>query len=355
MNSSTTLISETSFSFDVGQLFRRDTTVFRIAERYGNQLTIEHVVSFERRSIEIDKLYQEYLSGNLIPCTEKEIDLAHQSDLFVGDEFRRFAPLVADLSDAVKAAGFVHIRYIKALRELGYTNLRPTPVKELELSRLARRFEDAEYPKLSTLYRWSLELDKKNGDWRAVFPSFYSRGKSVGQCISPVAAAAINTVFDRLERNPKEKIFPYKIESEAKQIIQEKYGPDALLTERFSRSSVERLTKAKFGLFQIMVRNKGLRAANAKYRYTYPVAVDARQTFDILVTHNIHTFPRGSTYGFCIQLECNRTWVSSGNLPWRLALVMHVRSLLSRWTRGRFGFPHNELIVTYGTFRRLSS
>lgn len=74
-----------------------------------------------------------------------------------------------------------------------------------------------------------------------------------------------------------------------------------------------------------------------------PILLEARSTFFSMVTHNIHSFPQGAVYGFCVQLSCGRTSITSGNLPNGLKFRLKVRELISWLSSGSFGFPRSNL------------
>lgn len=75
----------------------------------------------------------------------------------------------------------------------------------------------------------------------------------------------------------------------------------------------------------------------------FPIVIDARSALSSIITHNIHTFPQGKVYGFCIQLACGRTSVTVGNLPRKLALNLRIREVLSWLSSGKIGFPINDV------------
>ena len=74
----------------------------------------------------------------------------------------------------------------------------------------------------------------------------------------------------------------------------------------------------------------------------FPLTVESRSTLFCTVAHNIHTFPQGETYGFCIQLSCGRTFVSTGNLPMKLSIKLRLLQLVSRLSEGERGFPFSN-------------
>jgi len=259
-----------TFSFEIGQLLRRGTTIFRIVEEYGHQCVIEHSISFERRAIQFTDLYAEYVAGNLVPCGSEDVARAIAKDTFIEDELCVAPLLIQHLSEKAQQNGLANMRYIKALRHLGYTCLRPTPMIKLDFDRLIRKFADNKPPSLSTIYAWSIKLDSNNGDWRAVFPAYSARGKNKYPRSSQTTQDALRHIFDDLRNNKTEKIYPHKIAQDLKTAITAAKGPHAIHTDMISRSTIERLTKAEFGKYEILMRNKGIRTAQKKYRDWYP-------------------------------------------------------------------------------------
>jgi hypothetical protein len=68
----------------------------------------------------------------------------------------------------------------------------------------------------------------------------------------------------------------------------------------------------------------------------YPFEVGARSTCRVTVPYR--NVPRGHIYGYCIRLDCNRLYVSPGNLPSPAARGFKVKSILSRLFPKKFNF-----------------
>jgi hypothetical protein len=69
---------------------------------------------------------------------------------------------------------------------------------------------------------------------------------------------------------------------------------------------------------------------------SYPFEVGARSTYRVMVPYR--NVPRGGVYGYCIRLDCNRLYVSSGSLPSPAARDFKVKSILSRLFPKKFNF-----------------
>jgi len=78
---------------------------------------------------------------------------------------------------------------------------------------------------------------------------------------------------------------------------------------------------------------------------SYPMIVEGRSELLCSIIHNIHFFPTGKIYGYCVQLDSGRTYVSTGNLPFLLSTKLKFKSIVSRVTFGRFGFLKNRIYI----------
>ncbi|WP_434653856.1 hypothetical protein [Chromobacterium violaceum] len=77
----------------------------------------------------------------------------------------------------------------------------------------------------------------------------------------------------------------------------------------------------------------------------YPIRIDPRSTYLCTVVHGPEFPKKQSTYGYCVQLECGRTFFCKGNLPWILSVKLTFQSLISRISSGRYGFPKSKIYV----------
>ncbi|CBJ36231.1 exported protein of unknown function [Ralstonia solanacearum CMR15] len=76
----------------------------------------------------------------------------------------------------------------------------------------------------------------------------------------------------------------------------------------------------------------------------YPIAVPGRSTYHVTVMHRYLPPPGGSTpLGYCVQLDCGRTFVITSTLEWKIAVAFGLKSLASRLWPGRAGFPRSDL------------
>src|SRR5450830_866304 len=124
------------FSFSVGQKFKRGQITFAITERQSSQCVLQNLETLETRSIDVKSLYEKYLDQSIVPFFEDP----HRDALVklaAGHSPMVPADLV-NLSPAVLTRGLLIIRYIKALNDLGYQSLRPTPLLELDYQQVQR-------------------------------------------------------------------------------------------------------------------------------------------------------------------------------------------------------------------------
>lgn len=259
------------FAFEIGQSFRHGSTVFRIAAQYGQYFTLEHTVSLDRRHITFAELTHGILRGEIVPCTEEEITRSLLGDSFLEDDSATvITGAISLLSDSAKLAGLKVIKYVQALKAIGYTTLRPTPLLSLDLQRTAQRFNDLDPPKLSTLYRWSLEIERAGGDLRAAFPNYADRGGRGKSRLQPQAQDALQKILGRLGADPKAKLKYTWVANELFHDLRELHGREQAVAYMPSMSTVTRETKKAFGAYAIYVRKHGKKAADRKFRTWYP-------------------------------------------------------------------------------------
>jgi putative transposase len=259
------------FAFETGQFFRNGATVFRIVETRGAYFTVEHATSLERRCVPYAELNNGFLSGKIVPCAEAEISRALSGDGFIEDDYPAVIKgAISLLSDSAKTAGLKIIKYLQALRGIGYSSLRPTPLLALDYTRLTEKFKDAKPPKLSTLYKWSLIVDRTGGDLRAAFPNYVSRGGRGKNRIQPEVESLLQKIFESLQGNAKARIkFSWIADDLFRQMI-EQYGREKAVILMPSVSTIVRETKKTIGSYGICVRNEGKKAANKKFREWHP-------------------------------------------------------------------------------------
>jgi putative transposase len=262
--------SENNFSFTVGQLLRKNLTIFVIAEEHADQLVLQHVITNEKRFIARALLYAEYLSGSIGPCSPEDISRLQEGDVFNEDNYSEIAIPINRFSKAAKEAGLRHLRYIRSLRDLGYSNLRPTPILKMDLQRLKKKFQDSKPLSTSTIYRWSLKLDKHDGDLRVLFPNFSDRGGRKQSRQNPITQRAIDSVFAELRNRPTEKIRYFQIENSVKNFLIGAGKSNEISDFMPSRSTIERVTKSEFTQYEIYKRNRGEKAADKKFAQWYP-------------------------------------------------------------------------------------
>lgn len=74
----------------------------------------------------------------------------------------------------------------------------------------------------------------------------------------------------------------------------------------------------------------------------YSIPISGRSTFYALVMHR--NLPgRAPAAGYCVQLDCGRTFVSVAGLGTKASVAFKVRSAISWLSSGKTGFPRNEL------------
>lgn len=259
------------FSLEAGQALRHGGIVILIVEKLGEHCILENLASGERKTVWITRLLQDYREGNLIPCSAEEANTALQPG------FDPDAPLVrelnlplSDLSPATIQDGLKKIRYIRALRALGYTSLRPTYPLELDYKKLVQQQNDLTAPKLSTLYTCSRRIEASHGDLRAAFPNYKDRGGKGQHRWHKEADAAFIKLVERLNQDTNAQIRPTLAQKSLQTILLEQVDLPQLFSIMPSLSSIERRLHEAFGEYEIYKRKHGKAEADKVFRHWYP-------------------------------------------------------------------------------------
>ena len=308
-------VDREDFSFAVGQLLRRDTTIFEIANLKEDYVVLHHVITNERKFVPLDVLYKEYSLGRLIPCEGKDITRAANGDLFTEDESRSVSLPFIKASDAAKERLEFIEKFIYELRSYGYKSLKPSPLLELDFRKVKQTILNRKTYRgdtrmtLSTLYKWSRKIEANNGDLMAALPLYSDRGGKNGSRDSPEVQSAIRKSIAYLQENQKAKICYSRIQNVIQSEIRGGASLGDQLCETPSLSKVTRAIKENFTPFEIMKRNRGLVAAKKEYRDHFP---RDRAQFPLEVIE----FDDKDTRVFCIDetngLPYGRAFITSG-------------------------------------------
>ena len=82
---------------------------------------------------------------------------------------------------------------------------------------------------------------------------------------------------------------------------------------------------------------------------SYPLLIEGRNTYlcGINPRKQKARIPNSDTYGYCVQLQCNRTFVSTNTLPWPQILLLKSRELISRISQGKWGFQRSRIHLDF--------
>ncbi len=254
--------------FEPGTLLRHGSDIVQIERIDGPEFVLRHRRTYESKIISKQRLLIMYVNEELQEYVAEE-----------GDEIAHFAPDASfDLMHSKSSAAFSHGRsilgYITALRKLGYSSLRPTPILEMDFLRTKEKMR-AQEPAyldlaLSTVYKWSRAFDKSGEDPRAVFPDYASRGGRGGFRIDPRALLCLNEAVAKLKADTKAKIFYARIHDSLKSDLARQLDVETMFAVLPSQATSERFIKSHFTPYEIAVRNKGQRFANRKFADHYP-------------------------------------------------------------------------------------
>ena len=84
--------------------------------------------------------------------------------------------------------------------------------------------------------------------------------------------------------------------------------------------------------------------AKENVSHLFPVEVGARSTYQgiILGRHVSST----AKYGYCVQLDCGRTFTIQGRLSKKIATKLKTKSFISWLSSGRLGFEKNNVHIS---------
>ncbi len=260
------------FSLEPGLVLRVDATVFCIVSIQDDVATLENTVSFDRKIVQIFRLLSDLVKGKVKLAEPDAIARALDGDIFSEDDQVVIRQLPLDeLSDAQQKQVVRVTHYIRALRDKGYTSLNPKKsFIQLELDKLQKQFDDPKRPKASWVYKWSLALDRANGDSRAIIPRYDLRGGHGGSRLDPIVESAIQRVIESRKIDTTAKIRTQDILDQTKSILHIEQPNNLDLLFSLSWSTVDRRVKESFGAYDICVRNKGKAAAKKKFREWHP-------------------------------------------------------------------------------------
>lgn len=267
--------SSNDFAFEQGQLLRRGTTVFRIAEERGALIVLEHSTTLERKVQELSVLHIEYSKGLIVPATLEEEQQALNGSLPTEAADNALDGIPTDmLSEAQRRHLRSVLKYIRALRGLGYICLRPTPLLQLDYERVRHQLCGEKSPliqlSLATVYEWSIALDKSGGDSRALVPLFQERGGRGKWRVPLITDEAIQQVFEQLRADRDAKIRACDVENRVEHLVRMKAGDEQTPLIMPGRSTISRRIKNEFSAYEITRRNKGRAVANKEYRTWFP-------------------------------------------------------------------------------------
>ena len=263
------------FSFTPGQIFRRETTLFRIDGDEGAFYRLENSRTLEKKLYPKLQLQLDYASELIAPATVGDEEKARQGGITLNDDAKLLHHLPLDMCSP---AAQLHVRSVMAcingLRKLGYESLTPKPLLQIEYDRLWQRIKvenpDFVHYELRTIYDWSLVLDRSGGDPRAILPLFSDRGGRGKSRLPEITQECVKLALYHLRTHTDLKLRPCLVEELTLNLLVQKVGGDQAPLLNVSRSSASRALEKEFTPFQILVRNKGKAYAEREYRDTYP-------------------------------------------------------------------------------------
>lgn len=257
------------FSFEPGIFLRNGADVVQVHSMAGPDCILRHQNSYELKVVPLADLMTMYLDRELVLCEPGVQFLTEEKDSSLAE----ITPFVSDLSDVAFRHGRTKLALIKALRSLGHTSLRPTPILEMDYEKVKttvrETVSDLRDLKLSTVYKASVQLDQADGDPRSIFPNYSSRGGNGKLRTTAPASEELRRIIDAIREDPTGRICAADVHEDIKNSLTANGTIDVFM-HLPSRSTVERALKKEFSPFEIAVRNRGLSTARKLFADHYP-------------------------------------------------------------------------------------
>ncbi len=302
-----------TLSFDEKQKLTVKGIKVIIAEKRGDLRVIERIDTLERRIQSELELAMLYAAGELYAGHEGAPAQRDPRSPEWAPYASMIAAPVADASAAAQRSYHIVATLIAHLRHSGFSCLRPRAALELHYKGLLSRIgeaakaerdgslvpstttrpghigdearhlwallkehqpkgspRDMQWPALSTVYAWSLLLDKSGGDTRAILPRFQDRGGRGKHRLLPSVEKALVDSVEAIRRNKDLRITPVELENQANNRLVEQFGHEFKVQHGPSRSTCSRIVKTDFSAYETCLRNRGPDAAKVLWRSWYP-------------------------------------------------------------------------------------
>ena len=307
----------TGFSFGVGEKLTAHGVKLVVAEQRGDLRVLEREDTLERRIQSETALAELYRDGFLFPGHGDAPSSRDELSPEWAPYSSCIAPPISDASPAAQRVYHTASTLIAALRQDGFACLRPRPSLALHYRQLQCRIataasiegnpelatsvdgvrgfnqaqhlwallkehqpkgnpEDLQLPQLSTLYAWSLKLDKAGGDSRAIVPNFSDRGGRGNSRLLPSVEKAKADAIDAIRYSKDLRITAVELEHQISNRLIDRFGHEFAVQHGPSRSTCSRVVKSQFSAYEVCLRNKGADAAALMWRTWYPRDRSAR-------------------------------------------------------------------------------
>jgi len=259
------------FAMEAGTRLRMGSIVFEINELKGSRAVIEHCATHERKWINLETLWAAYKKGDLVPYADTASIASEDLQEQMQDIWKGLETTGGMLAFGEKARhfGLKCLAYIREMKKLGHTSMRPTNIKKIDYERLTKQKHDQNPPKLSTLYTCERKIDRAGGDLQAAFPQFSRRGGRGKFRVARAVKEAIDKVLRRLAASNAKVRFT-EVHKDVQHELNETVGVEQAQALRPSLTTVTRETKRCLGEFEICRRNKSLAVAKEEFRDWYP-------------------------------------------------------------------------------------
>lgn len=259
-------------AFGNGELFRRGEIILKIVEKNGEDYVLARDDISEKRRMSVNAFHSDYVKGLFLPLPVQDV-LTSEALQDIADKESTLLETnggVTALSQAAIETGSLYIYYIKELHRRGYNPINKyDDLAKLELRKIAREKGDVKPPALSTLYTCDLKIRQAGGDLKVAFPNYADRGGKGGSRIRPEAKRILTETLEELALNGT-RIRTKRVFDDVRRRIIAKYDFELGMEMAPSDSTVKREIFEFFGAHEICRRNEGEKAANAKFRNTYP-------------------------------------------------------------------------------------
>lgn len=186
------------------------------------------------------------------------------------------------VSDKAVAAMLTKVKWLRALREAGVTDIHDCPLLRQIMHRLHNsELKGEPWLQPSTLRDAQQRMHGSAADPLVLLPMFEARGGGNRTRLEPSVEQIITDVISLFRENKERKLLVHLIDEEVRaRVLQAEAGTPALRLRMPGYSTIHRRVHREFSSFDIHVRNHGHKAAVKRFREN-PIRITAERPLEV--------------------------------------------------------------------------